>query len=74
MRTTLDIDDRVLQAARELAHARQISLGAAVSALARRGLEQSSAVHVDLVFPTLQPIVDHHLITDEIVAEHRDDQ
>lgn len=38
MRTTLDIDDDVLSAARELATAERTSLGAVVSRLARRGL------------------------------------
>ena len=38
MRTTLDLDDTVLAAARSLARSRRISLGDAVSELARRGL------------------------------------
>ena len=38
MRTTLTLDDDVILPARSLAHARGISLGAAVSELARRGL------------------------------------
>lgn len=38
MRTTLDIDDDVVAAARELAAAEKRSLGAVVSELARRGL------------------------------------
>ena len=38
MRTTLDIDDDVLQAARERAHRGRSSIGAALSELARRGL------------------------------------
>jgi hypothetical protein len=37
MRTTLDIDDDVLNAARALADARKTSVGKAVSDLARRG-------------------------------------
>jgi len=40
MRTTLTLDADILQAAKSLARARAISLGAAVSELARRGLEQ----------------------------------
>ena len=39
MRTTLDIDDDVLQAAKELAIAEGRTAGAVVSALARKGLE-----------------------------------
>lgn len=38
MRTTLDLDDDVVSAARELAAAERRSLGAVVSELARRGL------------------------------------
>ena len=40
MRTTLDIDQDVLQAARELARRERKSLGFVVSALARQGLTQ----------------------------------
>lgn len=39
MRTTLTLDDDVLHAARGLARARSLSLGAAISELARRGLQ-----------------------------------
>lgn len=39
MRTTLSLDPDILQAARSLSRARSISIGAAVSQLARRGLE-----------------------------------
>lgn len=39
LRTTLDIDTDVLQAARELAEARGQTIGQVVSALARKGLE-----------------------------------
>ncbi|CAB4962872.1 MAG: antitoxin [Actinobacteria bacterium] len=38
MRTTLDIDDHVLEQARVLSQELHVSLGAAVSLLARRGL------------------------------------
>ncbi|TDI48117.1 MAG: antitoxin [Acidobacteria bacterium] len=37
MRTTINIDDDVLELARAVAAARQVSLGAAVSYLVRRG-------------------------------------
>jgi hypothetical protein len=40
MRTTLTLDPDVLRAARSLARAQDISVGAAVSQLARRGLQQ----------------------------------
>ncbi len=38
MRTTLEIDDEVLAVAREMSSVLEISLGAALSELARRGL------------------------------------
>jgi len=43
MRTTIDIADDVLQAARELAELRGETLGALISALARKGLEAPPA-------------------------------
>jgi hypothetical protein len=42
MRTTLDIDDDVLEAAKELAKAEKKSAGAVLSSLARRALTQPS--------------------------------
>jgi hypothetical protein len=39
MRTTLDIDDDVLQAAKELAGVRGLTAGQVLSELARKGLE-----------------------------------
>ena len=41
MRTTLDIDDDVLQAAKELADLRRSTAGKILSELARKGLEPS---------------------------------
>lgn len=38
MRTTLDLDDDVIAAARELASSQRRSLGSVISELARRGL------------------------------------
>jgi hypothetical protein len=43
VRTTMDIADDVLQAARELAELRGETLGAMISALARKGLEAPAA-------------------------------
>ena len=72
MRTTLDIDDTVLRAARALAAQTDQSLGAAVSELARRGLGVE-APRIPQGFPTLPRAGGSHVITDELVAEHRDD-
>jgi hypothetical protein len=53
MRTTLDIDDDILQAAKELARAERKTAGQVLSELARRGLTQATvtgfseeAVHI----------------------------
>jgi hypothetical protein len=43
MRTTLNIDDSVLAAAKEIAGARQSSTGAVISDLARKGLSTVSS-------------------------------
>ena len=42
MRTTLDLDEDVLQAAKELAAVRGQTAGQVISALARKGLEKPS--------------------------------
>jgi hypothetical protein len=48
MRTTLEIDDDVMQAARELAHHKGQGLGRAISDLARRGLAPQTLPTVEL--------------------------
>jgi len=42
MRTTVDIDDHVLAVAREMSSVLKISLGAALSELARRGMSRGA--------------------------------
>lgn len=42
MRTTLTIDDEVLEAARQIAQVRRTSVGEVISQLARRGLRPGS--------------------------------
>ena len=49
MRTTLDIEDDVLQAAKELAQREGITLGESLSKLARKGLTGASASEPDIV-------------------------
>lgn len=71
MRTTLDINPRVLAAARARVNDGQNkSLGEAVSDLALAGLATTTPSHEpsagDLV---LLPSVPNHVITDEMVAE-----
>lgn len=74
MRTTLEIDDTVLAAARALAQARRISLGAALSELARRGLSQQQQPGADVGYSPFPVMVGDPdvVVTDELIAEHRD--
>lgn len=76
MRTTLDLDESVLAAARSLASARHISLGAAVSELARRGLAGDTPnVHSDVVHSgPFQVLVGdpEHMVTPDLVNQFRD--
>ena len=73
MRTTLDIDDAVLRAARTLADQRGISLGAAVSELARRGLAPTPARESVSGFPVFVSRNPSHVVTDDLVEAHRDE-
>ena len=68
MRTTLDLDDRVLAAARSRSRARGISIGKAVSELALDGIQAQAQVTVTGGFPMLPP-VPGHVITDEMVED-----
>ena len=77
MRTTLDIDDDVLQAAKELARRRKKTAGEIISDLARQALGASppgrpgkapQAVHGFRPFPKRGGIV-----TNELIDELRDD-
>lgn len=43
MRTTLNIDDEILEAAKSIARERNLSVGAVLSDLARRGLRPDTA-------------------------------
>ena len=66
MRTTLDLDEGVLSAARSIAAQTGVSLGAAVSELARRGLHPRI---VDDGFPTFDVASDAAPMTPELVRE-----
>ena len=73
MRTTLDLDDDVLAAARELARARKESIGTVVSALARAGLAPRSIDIVDGL-PIIRANAASPLITSEMVRRALDDE
>ena len=51
MRTTVTLDEDVLSAAKGLARAKSVSLGAAISELVRRGLEQARITTDEEGFP-----------------------
>jgi len=53
MRTTLDLDEDVLQAAKELAAARGVTAGQVVSELARKGLEPTRTARTRNGIPLL---------------------
>ena len=70
MRTTVDLDDRVLAAARARARTYRITLGQAISELALKGYEaeeaEAAVPGAEGEFPML-PRVHGHVITDEMV-------
>lgn len=74
MRTTLDLDPVVLNAARAKATAERISIGKAVSELALAGIKGPRSQRPSASgFPVL-PGVPGHPVTDELVAAYRDDE
>jgi hypothetical protein len=73
MRTTVDVDDDVLTAARSLARAQGRSIGAVLSDLARRGLSDSLEVRGDDDFPVFAVPADGRPITSEMVRAAQDD-
>jgi len=73
MRTTLDIDDDVLQAAKEIAQARRKTAGEVLSDLARKGLEPSRTPRIRNGVPLL-PHVPGRIVTVEMVEAALDDE
>jgi hypothetical protein len=75
MRTTLDIDEDVLQAAKELAASRRTSAGKVLSQLARRGLRPGEAQpSTRNGVPLLPPRSGARPVTLETVNQLRDDE
>ena len=72
MRTTLDIDDDVVSAARELAAADRRSLGAVISDLARSGLTPAR-VEADGDLPVIRDPAGTPPITPEMVRRALDE-
>ena len=71
MRTTLDLDDRALHAARAKAAAERISIGRAVSDLVLEAIDRPVAAVDGIV---VLPATPGHVITDELVYAHLDDE
>lgn len=75
MRTTLNIDDDVLQAARELAATRNMTLGQIFSEWARAAMTPSPGGQgMRNGVPILPPKVGETLVTSEIVAQLAEDE
>jgi hypothetical protein len=76
MRTTLDIDEDVLQAAKELAAARKSTAGKILSELARKALgpPQRSVARRRHGVPLLPPRQGERPVTMAMVSSLRDDE
>lgn len=72
MRTTLEIDDDVMGAARELAALGRCSVGSVISALARRGLTPAQVV-VDGSLPVIRVPAGSPPITPQMVRRALDE-
>jgi len=80
MRTTLDIDDDILSAAKEIARKERKTAGAVISALARRTLTQASSsqarsVHEPESFYGFQPMpAGNRVVTEETIERLREQE
>jgi hypothetical protein len=73
MRTTLDIDDDVLETAKELAARRGTTAGRIISELARSALAPRNRLRKRNRVPLLPPRREARLVTPEIVNRLRDE-
>jgi len=73
MRTTLEIDEDVLQAAREIAGRRGVSMGRALSDLARQALIRPAQGESRNGVPLFPARPDGEIVTLELVNELRDE-
>jgi hypothetical protein len=73
MRTTLVIEDDVLEAARSLAEAEGKSLGQVISKLARRGLAPSRQQDLEAGFPVFSVSAEAKPLTLEMVQRALDE-
>ena len=73
MRTTLDIDQDVLLAAREIAKQRGVSMGKVLSELARQALTRQAATTTRNGVPLFPRQPDAGVVTLELVNQLRDE-
>lgn len=73
MRTTLNIDDDLLQAAKGMARMRSLPVGAVISDLARKGLESGTRIRMENGFPVVDVPADAPPITLEMVKSLEDE-
>lgn len=73
MRTTLSIDDDLFFIARSIAHAKSISLGAAISELMRKGLASDRPVSMAGGFPVFEVPPGAKPITTDDVRQAEDE-
>lgn len=73
MRTTLDIEEDVLAAAKEIAHQRGISIGKALSELARKSLMHASVANIRNGIPLFPIQPGAGIVTPELVNQLRDE-
>jgi hypothetical protein len=73
MRTTLDIDEDVLLAAKEIAKQQGVSMGKALSKLAREALTRQATTTTRNGVPLFPQQPDAEIVTLEIVNQLRDE-
>lgn len=74
VRTTLDIDEDILQAAKEIAVQERSTAGKVISNLARRALAPEQRSELRNGVPLLPPRVGEGVVTAEEVQRLRDDE
>jgi len=73
MRTTLDLDDNLVQIARELAQQRRMTIGRVISDLALESLEPKAAPRMRNGVPLLSPRPGARKPTLKLINELRDE-
>lgn len=73
MRTTLDIDEDVLFAAKEMAKRRGVSMGKALSDLARQALSRQTETLLRNGVPLFPPQAESGVVTLELINQLRDE-